>query len=113
MSLLSFLLQLGNSTPPPVAMKALAANFIGQADLDCPVPLIERVLQKLLRHKTHGVSSSDLAGDLFCCLQPCPNSPFHLAGYIITAVVSTHWYLISLEAACLGACCGIAVVAKS
>lgn len=91
MLLLSFLLQLENPSPPPVATVALAADFIGQADLDWPVPSIERVLLMNQRHKTHSVSSSDLAGALLCCWQPFFNSAFRLAGYIIAAMISTPW----------------------
>lgn len=113
MPLLSFVLQLGNPTPAPVAMMALAANFMGQADLDWPVPSSERAVQRQQQPKTHGDFSSDLAGALLCCWQPFLNSAFCLAGYTITAMISTHWVPISPEAACLGTYCGTTVVAKS
>lgn len=104
MPLLSVFLQLGSPTSPPVAMTALAANFTGQADLDCPVLSIETVVQRQEQPKTHSVSSSDL----LCSRQPFLISAFCLARYIITAMVSTLWDQISPEAAC-----SILVVAKS
>lgn len=49
---LFFCLQLGNSALPPVAILVLAANLIGQAAADRPIPLIKGVLLRQQQHKT-------------------------------------------------------------
>lgn len=67
-----FCLQLGNPAPPPVAIMLLATDLTGQSSVDGPFPLIKRVLRRQQQqHKTHDVSSSDLAGSLLCSLI-CP-----------------------------------------
>lgn len=97
-----------------MAILVLAANLIGQAAADRPIPLIKGVLlRQQQQHKTHDASSSDLAGSLFCCWQPFLNFAFCLAGYIIAAMLSTHGTELALKAASLATHYGIAVVAKS